>query len=232
MQPIRIFVGSDTSQRIAGAEMVLEHSIRKHASVPVEIMFMRAGDNFPVSAKVQPGHWCLGRAPNQAWPKVGSGTDFSMFRCAVPELAGFDGKAIYLDVDMLVLDDIKLLFDLPQKAPWLCNGKGRTEVALIDCAPFKNGWWPSIEQMQARAWMLPQYRQLLANHQFLDESLSWDWNTCDKVTASMKLLHYTSVPHQPWHPYSSVAYFPHPCDEAVRLWYDYLSEAREAAATT
>ncbi len=222
---VRIYVGSDVYQQKAGAEEVLEYSIRKHASMPVEIHWMRAGDNFKVSNGRVSGHWNLCREPGQAWPKHGHGTDFSVFRMAVPELCGFSGKAIYLDADMLVLGDIAELWNLPQRAPYLCNGKGRTEVALLDCAAFgKLTWWPRLRAMQESGTYLHEYRLMLQRNGFLDESLSWDWNACDRMTGTAKLIHFTSVPHQPYRPYPGVQYREHPDSECVRLWHQYREE--------
>ena len=229
---IRIFIGSDVWQKKAGAEDVLEYSIRKHASEPVGIHWMRAGDNFPVCNGKRPGHWNLCREPNQAWPKTGHGTDFSVFRCAVPELAGFTDKAIYLDVDMLVLGDIAELWNTPQRRPYLCNSSGRTEVAVIQCEPFKDAlWWPRISTMAPSGVYLHQYRDLLLRRNFLDQTLTWDWNTVDKVTPTMKLLHYSAVPTQPYRPYPTVAYKDHPIKECADLWFKTRDEANAARAS-
>lgn len=223
---IRVYVGSDVHQRHAEMEAILHYSIFKHASEKVEVHFMCAGDNFKVSNGPRDGHWNLCREPNQAWPKFGHGTDFSVFRMAVPEYAGFTGKAIYLDVDMIVLGDIAELWRMPQKKPYLCNSGKRTEVALIDCAAFQDvPWWPRIAQMQPSGVYLSNYRSMLAQHGFLEESLPWEWNSVDKMLPGAKLIHYSAVPTQPWHPYKSVQYSPHPDPAALAVYEQYRREA-------
>src|SRR3954451_5303347 len=84
---LRIFVGTDDSQIVA--HEVLEYSIRKHTSRPVEFVPMHNID-LP-----------LPRDPAQR-PRTG----FSFYRFLIPSLCGFKGRAIYLDADMLVLSDI------------------------------------------------------------------------------------------------------------------------------
>lgn len=226
---IRVFVGSDVWQMRAGAETALAESIYQHSSCPIDVYFMRAGapddpdtaEGFAISPEGEGDTWKVGRPIDEAWPKRGWGTPFACFRACIAELCGFEGKAIYLDVDMLVLADLKELWDLPQKAPYLCNGSGRTEVALIDCKGFAREDWPRIKEMKPQGGTMGFYRLLMERMGLLDESLPWAWNSCDKCTPGMKLLHFTSVPHQPYRPYPKVEYRKHPDERAARMWKDY-----------
>jgi hypothetical protein len=194
---------------------------------------MRAGDpGWEVSATGENGSWCIGRDPGQAWPKHGWGTDFSAFRCAIPEAAGFEGVHIYLDADMLVLGDIAELLDLPRSGPWLCLSNARTDVSVIDCSAFRDQeWWPALADMKPSGRHLPHYRQILIQHGMIDQSLPGCWNTCDdrwRPVQGAKLLHYTVVPTQPWHPYRTVRYMPHINQEWVAIWSQYEQESRAA----
>lgn len=199
---------------------------------------MRAGDpGFVVTKNGDGGTWNLKREPDQAWPGIGDATDFSRFRLAVPECAGFEGVHIYMDADMLVLGDVAELLELPRKAPWLCLSSKRTDVSVIDASAFKDvrqsagGWWPSLAKIAPGPHYLIQYRELLKNHGFFDASLPEAWNWCDdkpRPIAGAKLLHFTTVPTQPWKPYASVRYSPHPCPEWVALWNQYDEESRAA----
>lgn len=225
-------------QARAGAELVLEHSLRKHSSLPVDITWMRAGakddpltaPGFAVSEGPEADCWMLGRPIDQAWPKRGHGTPFSPFRMAVPELCEFQGKAIYLDVDMLLLGDIAELWRWPQKAPYLCNGQGRTEVALIECFAFSPLTWPSIDRMQTSFIPLVQLRAELRRMDYLDETLPWTWNSCDVCLPDARLIHYTSVPHQPYKPYTTVRYKDHPEPALAKLWHETHREAKAHCA--
>src|SRR5690606_5491336 len=91
--PIRIFCGADRSQQLPFK--VLAASIRRHASRPVEI---RTIDN--------------SLAPPVSDPRFAPYTEFSFARFAIPALCGHQGRALYMDSDMLVFADIAPLFDI------------------------------------------------------------------------------------------------------------------------
>src|SRR5262245_39672731 len=93
-EPMRIFVGTDESQMVACR--VLEHSIRKHTSRPVEVVPML---NVPVPTPRDPANR----------PRTG----FSFSRFLIPKLCGYKGRALYLDADMQVFADVAELFDAP-----------------------------------------------------------------------------------------------------------------------
>ncbi|MCH6043866.1 glycosyl transferase, partial [Salmonella enterica] len=66
-------------------------------------------------------------------------TPFSAFRWAVPAAAGFQGRALYMDADMLVLCDLAEIWDLPLDDGAIVAGRRdgdgwRSCVALWDCA--------------------------------------------------------------------------------------------------
>lgn len=194
---------------------------------------MRAGDpGFVVTKNGDGGTWNLKRDPDLAWPGIGDATDFSRFRLAVPELAGFTGVHVYLDADMLVLADIAELVALPRKAPWLCISSKRTDVSVIDAAAFKGlDWWPPVARIAPAPHYLIQYRELLKNRGFFDASMPEVWNWCDdrpRPIEGAKLLHFTTVPTQPWRPYASVRYSPHPLPDWVLLWNQYSEESLAA----
>lgn len=84
---IRIFIGRDPRQPIA--YNVLADSIVRHASVPVAITAL--------SLKTLPIR------------RMGL-TQFTFSRFLVPYLCGFNGRALFLDADMVVTGDIAELF--------------------------------------------------------------------------------------------------------------------------
>lgn len=88
-EPLKVFIGYDPSESIAA--QVLAHSIRARASKPVSITFLM----LPQLKEIHKRE----RHPLQS-------TDFSFTRFLTPYLAGFRGQAIFMDCDMLVLDDI------------------------------------------------------------------------------------------------------------------------------
>ena len=95
MTPVRVFIGYDT--REAAAFSVLAHSIHARASCPVSITPLRLSQLAGVFAREV--------NPLQS-------TQFSFSRFLTPYLCGFDGWALFMDCDMLVLDDIARLWAL------------------------------------------------------------------------------------------------------------------------
>ncbi|MEM9682976.1 MAG: glycosyltransferase [Pseudomonadota bacterium] len=92
---VRVFVGYDPREAVAYS--VLEHSIHRRASRPVTVA--------PLMLSQLDGLMWRERNPLQS-------TDFSFSRFLTPYLCGFEGWAIFMDCDMLVLDDIASLWDL------------------------------------------------------------------------------------------------------------------------
>src|SRR3990167_3020166 len=92
---IRIFIGYDPREAVAFN--VLAHSIQSRATRPVAIT--------PLMLSQLDGLMWRERHNLQS-------TDFSFSRFLVPHLCGFEGWALFMDCDMLVLDDIAQLWDL------------------------------------------------------------------------------------------------------------------------
>ncbi len=226
MEPIQVYVGSDP--RMGRAERVLEHSIRKHTTGPVEIVWMRAGD------RGWGDEWeaARGRPSGIPYSGIGWATDFTCFRFAIPELAGFKGKAIYLDVDMIVLHDLRDLFDLPASHAANCMGRG-LDVVLWNCDIVgRLEHWPDIEAMKSNA-KYSQLARFLQRTAELRMQVDPRWDVLDRVTNDARLVHYTDMRTQPWHPWPERFQYPekHPNSAAQELWEDYEREARTALET-
>lgn len=234
---LHIWVGSDKFQHAAGAEKVLEHSIRKHATCPVQMHWMRSGDAplWAASEFGDPGTWKLGRPVDHAWPKRGWGTPFSSFRFAIPELMGFQGRAVYMDADMVVLGDVRELLERPLRRPWTCIDPRITDVSIIDCAAFQSPRWPSISTMKPSGASAGHYVGLLNQLGWIDPTLPPTWNCRDGThtdgwNSETRLLHFTVVPTQPYRPYPSVSYQPHPWPRWADRWHAELAEAHAPAS--
>lgn len=234
METLHIYVGTDSWQQAAGAERVLEYSILKHATCDVAIHWMRSGEpGWEVSEDGRNGSWRIGREPGSAWPKTGWGTDFSCFRFAIPEVHGFSGRAVYLDVDMLVLGDVRELLTMPVTKPWTCCHPWMTDVSIIECDQFLDKQWPTLEELKQFHGKAFHHVERLNRSGLLSPSLSWDWNcrdSNDNWEPQTKLLHFTSVPHQPWHPYPSVSYKKHPKQSWVDEWFATKEKADAVAS--
>ena len=189
-EPIRIFIGTDTTQAL-GAK-IFEYSVRRHTDA--EVVFDRMENvtwPYPKDAKNYPG------------------TNFSFNRFAIPKLAGYQGRAIYVDADMLVLKDIRGLWNMPfNGATVLCAKSSRPKkrrqlsVMLLDCDRLKwdveriitedlDGGKYTYEQLMFDLPMEPSGS--------LQEGIPAEWNSLDKyVPGETCLVHYTELTTQPW----------------------------------
>lgn len=92
---IKVFIGYDPREAVAFS--ALSHSIHARATQPVSIA--------PLMLSQLKGILTRERHPLQS-------TDFSFSRFLVPYLSGYTGWSIFMDCDMLVLDDIAKLWGL------------------------------------------------------------------------------------------------------------------------
>jgi len=188
---IRVFIGTDST--IHGkAEKVVEYSIRKHASEPVDIQFIRPG-------------WKSGC------------TGFTNHRFLIPAMRAFKGFAIYLDVDMLLLSDIAELWAYREPGKWCTTGI-RDDVSVIDCAAFQD-----ITPGLCRTLKKDAIRKKIAGRVL--SNIPHGWNAVDMLTLGTKLLHFSDLDRQPWHPIPGHPYKSHPDADAVALFWKYYEEA-------
>jgi hypothetical protein len=96
---IRVFIGYDP--REAAAFSVLSYSIHARASVPVSIA--------PLMLSQLSGILSRERHPLQS-------TEFAFSRFLVPHLCGYEGWSLFMDCDMLMLDDIAGLWSMRDEA--------------------------------------------------------------------------------------------------------------------
>jgi hypothetical protein len=92
---IRVFIGYDPREAVAFS--VLSYSIQARASAPVAIAPLMLSQLKAVLTRE--------RHPLQS-------TDFSFSRFLTPYLSGYEGWSVFMDCDMLVLDDIARLHAL------------------------------------------------------------------------------------------------------------------------
>ncbi|MFM8304377.1 MAG: glycosyltransferase, partial [Actinomycetota bacterium] len=222
VEPLRIFVGVEESQLVA--YRVLEYSIRKTASIPVEVTPML---DLP--------H----RVPRDAANRPR--TSFSFARFAIPGLCGYQGRALYLDADMLVLGDVAELAELAfGDHPVLVSASHGTEqwsghepvdnfgaqqaVMLLDCGRLS---WDVDEIVDGLDEGRYSYRDLMADLCIVDRvqvaaDIPAEWNDLEHYDpGSTRLVHFTVVPTQPWKVDG------HPLDD---LWMAWYGEAVEAGA--
>jgi hypothetical protein len=198
-EPIRVFVGADDSQLVPAA--VLEHSIRKHASRPVEFTVMK---DMPVPTPKDPANR----------PRTG----FSFYRFLIPKLSGYQGRAVYLDCDMQVFADMAELWDIPFDGHTvLCTNQPQPPEQWRDDPNFKPGRHLAVMMLDCSRlqWDVDEivrgldegkygYTQLMSDlcivpQEQIAERIPTEWNSLEQYEPGRtKLLHYTVVPTQPW----------------------------------
>lgn len=196
----RVFVGADRSQLLA--VKVLEHSIRRHASMPVEVIPMV---DLPV--------------PRPADPRNSQRTGFSFSRFCIPALADYRGRAAYMDADMLVFGDIKELWEIPFEGAKVIiqqevkhaeattkkegapkERKKQCAVMLLDCSRLDWKVESIVAGMDAGRY---DYERLMFDLCILEDKdikygVPFEWNSLEHFDAETRLLHYTDMLTQPW----------------------------------
>jgi hypothetical protein len=207
---IRVFVGASPSELLP--LRVLEHSIRAHTDLPVEMSFMANLEHpMPRDEANQPG------------------TKFSFYRFMIPALAGYRGKALYLDSDMVVFSDMRDLWTIPfdgGQVLTVVTPEGvptkNHSVLLIDCAAVD---WKIEEIVRALDEGAYDYDALMRDlcivpPERIRARIPYVWNSLDTYEPGQTaLLHYTALHSQPW------TETRHPL---ARIWIEALYRALEA----
>lgn len=207
--PVSIYIGSMPQHHLI--VQVLTWSVLRNTRRPVQF------------------HRIHERAPSFALPRRREnrpGTAFSFQRFLIPELAGYQGRALYMDADQIVFGDVGPLFDRPlQGQPvlpsntdcwWQRKPQARSSVMLLDCDRLQ---WDVRELVADLDAERITYAELFALRQYR-LSLPARWNSLDRYLPGWTaLLHYTSKPRQPWI---------HHRHRLASLWFRYLFQALDA----
>ena len=186
---IRLFIGTSPNGEDYEAEAVAAYTAHKFSSLPIEITWMR-----------------LAKAgPYAGWRACRQGvTPFSSFRWSPPSLCGFEGRAIYTDVDFIFHADLAELWreDIPgvivTKRPKPA-GKVKTCCTLFDCAKAKGhiADLDGLKRMDDPQGFYSNYfkdrPELVSNY------ASGEWNAHDAFDLSnprLKATHYTRIETQ------------------------------------
>lgn len=188
--PIKVFVATTEAQMLA--VKVLEYSIKKHASMRVE---------------VQPLHACGIAIPQPKEQKNWPRTPFSFQRFIIPQACSFQGRAIYLDSDMQVFADIRELWELDFEGHQLLSARDVKEggrkpqysVMLLDCAHLD---WNIADIVNALDGGTLSYESLMYDMCVAKSqaaNIPAEWNSLESFKERQtKLLHYTDMDTQPW----------------------------------
>lgn len=188
--PVRVYVGTTEDQMLS--VKVLEYSIRKHASMTVEV--------FPM-------HLAPVRVPQPADPANRPRTPFSFQRFLIPELAGYRGRAVYVDSDMQLFRDIRQLWTQPFEGadllavtkPGDSERRPQFSVMLLDCEALR---WDIREIVAKLDSSELNYEKLMYRMEVarsIRADISPVWNSLEAYEPGRTaLVHYTDMPTQPW----------------------------------
>ena len=124
LEPIKIFIGTSSSEENARIESAHEHSLRANCRREISIEWLRNTGN------VDP-FW-------KGWNDTEWDTSYSGFRWGIPEHCNFKGRAIYMDVGVFSTKDISYLHDLPIPSDKWILGTEDLSVSLWDNEKFLN----------------------------------------------------------------------------------------------
>lgn len=199
MEPIRIFVGYDN--RIPVAFQVLAHSITQRSSLPVTIcpinltnvkdIFKREANNL-------------------------QSTEFSFSRFLTPYLSNYEGWSIFMDNDIILLDDIAKLWGLrDDKYPVMvvqhdhAPSEKKKFMGAVQTSYEKKNWSSVILFNNAKCKALTldyvntasglelhQFKWLAGDHEIGSLPLEWNYladytEEHERAVKEPKLVHYT-----------------------------------------
>ena len=235
---IKIFIGTDPNGCDIESQAVLEWSLRKNSTVEVEIEWM-------MLSKDKNSFWYSSGDGQEGWNTTNYATPFSAFRWGIPARCDFNGKAIYMDSDMIVLSDIKKLWNQDFKnRPLIAKGLSMPDrfcVTLMDCEKLKS-ILPPIETIKQHQTAYRQITNFFAeNTQKLVTPFIGNWNCIDGENLPLDqidIFHHSSMEHQLCHKYSlprlklegrehwyTGNITDHPRKDARKLFDDLLQEA-------
>lgn len=176
--PVRIFIGTEGAQ--FRAERVLVWSVLRHRdpSRHYQIFLMKNLHGFP-------RHMWL--------------TGFTNYRFAIPEYAGFTGRAIWNDVDQIYLKDPALLFDTDMgEHGYMSINRHDTSVMLIDCARMKDIWNKDTARKGKRRDLDDAGLAVPGLWGQIDGG--WNARDIEYHPDTSHCVHFTTIHKQPWRP--------------------------------
>ena len=198
---VKIFVGCSANGEDIESQAVLEYSLRKYSSLPIEITWMKLS-NDPKS------FWYSKNGGVEGWKTHKWITPFHGFRFGIPAACNFNGQAIYMDSDMIVMSDIAELWKQPFEENKIMMAKGgkhaRICVIKFDCAAAKKlDLLTQIEKLKSSEDSFDIPYKFFCEHPEYVQNFVGNWNCVDGDNyvnlrdPEIKLHHYSSMSHQP-----------------------------------
>jgi hypothetical protein len=188
--PIKIFVGATETEMLP--VKVLEYSIRKRASMSVEVV---------------PLHESGIAIPLPKDPKNQPRTPFSFQRFLIPALTGYQGRAIYLDSDMQVFKDIRALWTMPFKGADLLavqtarasGQRPQFSVMVLNCDTLDWHIDAIVGSLDKDRISYEELVYQMALVKTVRADIGAEWNALEHFSArETAILHFTNMSTQPW----------------------------------
>ncbi len=240
-ETIRVFVGCDPNNCDLEQMMVLDYSIHKHTSVPVEIVWMQL-------SRDPDSYWYSDPETGKGWNTTKWATPFSGFRWAIPEYCDYRGRAIYMDADVVILSDLAELWQHPIEGKAVVAAKAKADMMRLctcvwDCNKARSTVLP-VAQLKKEPNSHQKMMDLLTENSQLVESYKESYNCVDGeelAIRDIKILHYSDMGTQFSHKYALARVekegfnhwfdgktMPHPRQELTELFDNYYHEALAA----
>lgn len=230
-KPLKIFIGSGEASLLE--RKVFHYSILQNSNNCEVIIYNGTHDTLEYDD---------GRIERLNTPldiKYQNVTEFSNFRWFIPEICQFQGRAVYVDSDMICFGDLGIFRDIEMQG---CHVMARSNaysekgkwgydpdqawglsMCLIDCEKFHFKAEQLFQDISAGHfsyhdlhYMKPPILEYL-NLKLCDLPPGWnEFDTCNKDT---QLIHYTNLLTQPWK---------FPAHKYGGLWFRWLREAIDA----
>jgi lipopolysaccharide biosynthesis glycosyltransferase len=227
---IKVFIGSGEASLLE--RKVAIYSLRKHTKRDLDIYVFNGTHNAIELNDREPF-----LAPLSLKLKYQNITEFSLYRYLIPEICNYQGKAIYIDSDIICLTDIARLFDTHlNDCDFLAKGdayNNRGEklwalsVMLIDCQKCRFDLETFYREIAMGLYtdrdLACMSSAFLSHHPYKIGNLDPNWNVFDRADRDTNLIHYTNLYTQPWK---------YPNHRYGELWFDYFRSAIDSGFVT
>lgn len=187
--PVSVFVAATAAEWLP--TRVLEFSIQETSALPVQLHRIASFErSIPMPRELR-------NRPR---------TPFSFQRFLIPELCGYQGRAIYLDADMQLFTDIGALWNTPMDGHDLLTvregtegRKGQFSVVLLDCERLQWRIESVVQGLDEGRYTYEQLMYEMCVAGSVGRTLDPGWNSLEKYEPGQtRLLHYTDMDTQPW----------------------------------
>jgi len=201
-----VFIHTNHKQ-IVGA-LVAQYALRRNSKCPdaFDVRIIHTADH-PFLAAREGQHYHRDGIV-RSW-RMEDLQSFTPLRFMPPELMGYAGRAIVIDPDVFAVGDVwELLSRDMQGKAILCRQKDGpkglfgyfgSSVMLLDCAKLTH--WRCREQFDELFAFKRDYMDWVSLKLEPRENIGLfekEWNDCDRLTQSTKMLHNTRRITQPW----------------------------------